>query len=163
MNRTLARWLLRAYPPAWRARYGEEFEDLLHAGPGGPGTVLDILLSAARERCSPQLEGGVLMNGSPGSVLALSKRPSAFVPMAMSLAALTAVLIDVGRFGIPSPHADEGAVAHLWQLLMACQVPVIAGFAFRWLRRAPRPAFGVLAIQAALILAALAPVYLLGL
>ena len=37
MNRTLAGWLLRAYPPAWRARYGEEFQDLLHAGRGGAG------------------------------------------------------------------------------------------------------------------------------
>lgn len=163
MNRTLARWLLRAYPRAWRARYGEEFQDLLHAGRGGPGTVLDILIAAARERCSPQLEAGVLMNGSPGSVLSLAKRPSAFVPMAMSITALAVLLIDLGRFGVPPPHADAGAVAHLWQLLMVCQVPLIAAFAFRWLRRVPRLAFGVLAIQAVLILAAIAPVYLLRL
>ncbi len=163
MNRTLARWLLRAYPPAWRARYGEEFQDLLHAGRSGPATVLDVLRSAVRERCSPQLQAGVVMNDSPGSVLSLSKRPSAFVPMALSIAAFAVVLIDVGRFGIPPLHADEGAAAHLWQLLMACQVPVIAGFAFKWLRRAPRLALGVLAIQAILILAAMAPVYLLGL
>lgn len=103
------------------------------------------------------------MNGSPGSVLSLATRPSAFVPMAMSITALAVLLIDLGRFGVPPPHADEGAVAHLWQLLMVCQVPLIAAFAFRWLRRVPRLAFGVLAIQAVLILAAIAPVYLLRL
>lgn len=163
MNRSLARWLLRAYPSAWRARYGAEFEDLLRAGPGGLRTVLDVLRSALRERFSPPPCAGLAPSGLPASMLAFSKRPSALVPMAMSIAALAVVLIDVGAFGVPPPRADEGAAAHTWQLLMACQMPAMAWFAFRWLRKAPRAALGILGIQAVLFLAAVAPVYLLGL
>jgi hypothetical protein len=163
MNRTLVRWLLRAYPSAWRERYGQEFEDLLHADPGGPRTVFDILRSALRERWSPPPHAGLVMNANSGSVLSLSKQPSAFLPMAMSIAALAVVVVSLARFGVPPPHADEGATAHTWQLLMLFQVPGIAWFAFKWVRKTPRLALCVLGIQVALALAAMAPGYILGL
>lgn len=163
MNRTLVRWLLRAYPLAWRERYGEELQSLLHAGPGGPRTVFDVLRSALRERWSPPPQAGLPMNGYSGSFLSLSKQPSAFVPMAMSITALTMVVVSLARFGVPPPHADEGATAHTWQLLMFFQVPAIAWFVFKWMRRRPREALGVLGIQVALAVAAMVPVYVLGL
>jgi hypothetical protein len=163
MSRALIRWLLRVYPAAWRERYGEELEELLHAGPGGPLTILDVLRSALRERWSAPAQAGLAMNSYFGSVLSFSRQPSAFLPMAMSIAALTVVVVSLARFGVPLPHADEGAAAHAWQLLMLFQVPVIAWFALRWIRRTPRVALGVLGIQLALALAAMAPVYVLGL
>jgi hypothetical protein len=89
------------------------------------------------------------------------KRPSAFVPVAMSLAALALVLVHIILSGT-ARQADEGAVAHLWQLLMAAQIPIVAFFAIRWLPRSPRSALPVLALQAVAALAALAPVYLLN-
>jgi len=89
------------------------------------------------------------------------KRPSAYVPIAMSLAALAIVLVHIIRSGL-APQADEGTAAHLWQLLMAAQIPVIAFFAIRWLPQSPRSALPVLALQAVAALAALAPVYLLN-
>jgi hypothetical protein len=90
------------------------------------------------------------------------RQPSAFVPVAMSLAALATVAIHVARFGV-AREPDEGAAAHIWQLLMAAQIPVIAYFAIKWLPRAPREGLLVLAVQIAAVLAALAPVFLLGL
>ena len=57
---------------------------------------------------------------------------------------------------------DEGAAAHLWQLLMAAQLPVVAYFGFRWLPRERWLAVKVLGIQAIAAVAAAAPVYLLG-
>jgi hypothetical protein len=163
MNRTLVRWLLRAYPSAWRERYGQELEDLLHAGPGGPRAVLDVLRSALRERWSPPPQADLSVSPYSGSVLALSKEPSAYLPMAMSIAALTVVVASLAMFGVPPPHADEGATAHIWQLLMALQAPVIVRFVFKWVRKTPRLALSVLGIQIALALAAMAPVYILGL
>jgi hypothetical protein len=59
--------------------------------------------------------------------------------------------------------ADEGAVAHLWQLLMAGQMPIVAFFAIKWLPRAPRQTLGVLALQAGAALASMAPVFFLNL
>ena len=88
----------------------------------------------------------------------IMKQPSAYVPLTMSLVALTMVLGSVARYG-GGPVHDEGAVGHLWQLLMAGQVPVVAFFAIRWLPRAPRQTLYVLAEQAGAALASLAAVF----
>ena len=89
------------------------------------------------------------------------KRPSAFVPIAMSLAALAIVLVHIIMSGA-AREADEGTAAHLWQLLMAAQIPIIGFFAIRWLPQSPRSALPVVALQGVAALAALAPVYLLN-
>jgi MFS superfamily sulfate permease-like transporter len=88
------------------------------------------------------------------------KRPSAFLPIVMSCAALALVLGHVALYGIVH-EADEGTPAHLFQLLMAAQVPVILFFAVRWLPRAPKQALLVLALQAVAALAAFAAVFFL--
>lgn len=90
------------------------------------------------------------------------KKPSALLPLAMSFAALAVVLIHVARFGV-AREADEGTSAHLWQLLMAGQVPVVAFFAIKWLPLTPKQALLVLALQIGAMLAALAPVFFLNL
>jgi hypothetical protein len=90
------------------------------------------------------------------------KQPSAFAPIAMSLAALVMVLAFLARYGAVH-EPDEGAAAHIFQLLMVLQVPIVAFFAIKWLPRAPKAAVRILALQAAAGLAALAPVYLAGL
>jgi hypothetical protein len=94
------------------------------------------------------------------TIPAILKKPSGFLPLAMSLAALALVLLHIIRYG-PAPQSDKGTSAHLWQLLMAAQVPIAAFFAIKWLLRTPREALPVLALQAGAVLAALAPVYLL--
>jgi hypothetical protein len=88
------------------------------------------------------------------------KRPSAYFPLIMSAAALAIVVAHVARFGI-EPQPDEGTAAHLWQLLMAAQLPVIAFFAIKWLPQAPKQGLVVLALQCAAIIAAAAPVIIL--
>jgi hypothetical protein len=93
---------------------------------------------------------------------ALLGQPSAFIPPLMSLAALSVVIWHLAASGV-AREADEGAAAHLFQLLMAGQVPVAVVFAVRWLRRAPQPAVWVLGLQIAAALLALAPVIFLGL
>lgn len=98
------------------------------------------------------------MNRDPLSFGAMLRRPSALVPLAMSLTALAIVLGHIAMYR-HAREADEGAAAHLWQLLMAGQVPVLAFFAIKWLRRAPRQALGVLALQTGAVLASMAPVF----
>jgi hypothetical protein len=94
--------------------------------------------------------------------LSTLKKPSAWIPVVMSLTALAIVAIHVAVHG-PAREADEGAAAHLWQMLMAGQVPIVAFFALKWLRRTPGQALVVLAIQVGAALAAMAPVFLLNL
>ena len=96
------------------------------------------------------------------SFATLVKRPTAYLPVAMSVAALALVLGHTAILGA-THEADEGAVAHLWQLLMAAQLPFVLLFAIKWLPPERRSALLVLALQASAALAALAPVYFLGL
>src|SRR5438128_5733988 len=88
------------------------------------------------------------------------KHPSAFLPLTMSLLAVAVVITHIVVVGT-ARQPDEGTAAHLWQLLMAGQLPIVAFFSIRWLPRAPRCALLVLALQAAAAVAALAPVYFL--
>ena len=90
----------------------------------------------------------------------MMRKPSAFLPIGMSLAALAVVCIHIVLHGT-ARQADEGAAAHLWQLLMAAQIPVILFFAIRWLPQSPKYALAILALQVVAAVAALAPVYLL--
>src|SRR5262245_31228229 len=98
----------------------------------------------------------------PEPSLSTLRRPSAFLPIAMSLAALALVLGHIAVSGT-AREADEGTAAHLWQLLMAGQLPVIAFFAATALPERTRHALAILAVQAVAMLAAAAPVFLLGL
>ena len=88
------------------------------------------------------------------------KHPSAFLPVAMSVGALAIVLIFIALHGT-APQADEGAAAHLWQVLMAAQAPLVLFFAIKWVPQAPRLALPILAIQVGAALAAMAPIFLL--
>ena len=164
MKARYARWLVRLYPRQWRERYGEEFEALLQEGSGGFRAFVNVLVSAIGEYAVPAMRSGVVMNQYPDSLLTLGRRPSAFLPMAMSIAALVTVLGSIAASsGVVVRDTDEAAVAHIWQLLMAGQVPILAYFVIRWLPRAPRLTACVLALQVAAALAAMAPVYFLGL
>jgi hypothetical protein len=90
----------------------------------------------------------------------LLRRPSAFLPIAMSLGALATVLGFLALHG-PAPQADEGAAAHVWQVLMACQVPIVVFFVFKWVPQSTRQAVSILALQVGAALAAMTPVFLL--
>jgi hypothetical protein len=93
-------------------------------------------------------------NGSP------IKQPSAWIPLAMSLTALAVVLGHAAVFGIVH-ETDEGAAAHIWQILMALQLPMVAYFLIKWLPRKPKESLLVLALLGATWLANFAAVYFL--
>lgn len=96
------------------------------------------------------------------TVRTLLRQPTGYLPLVMSLGALAMIVWFVAMHGVVH-QPDEGAQAHLWQLLVAGQVPLIGYFAVRWLPRATRPAIIVLALQAAAVmLLALAPLWALG-
>ncbi|HMF63671.1 MAG TPA: hypothetical protein VK608_06235 [Edaphobacter sp.] len=160
MNRALAHLLTRLYPRDWRERYGTEFEVLLQTGRGDLRSSANVVWSALCEHIFPTLGGN--MDQHSNSFGAILRQPSAFLPLAMSLIALTLVLGNVAMFGVVH-EADEGTAAHLWQLLMAGQMPVLAFFAIKWLPRAPRQTLYVLALQGGAALASMAPVFFLNL
>ena len=88
------------------------------------------------------------------------RHPSGFLPLLMSLTALSVVLAYLVVNG-PAPQSDEGTAAHIWQLLMAAQVPIVFYFAIKRLPQSPRQGVITLALQLGRAAAALLPVYLL--
>ena len=91
----------------------------------------------------------------------LFRKPSAVLPLLMSLIALTLVIF---RVAVGTAHAaDDGTAANLFQLLIAGQAPVVAYFAAKWLPREPAQASMMLAVQAGAALVALVPVFILDL
>jgi len=160
MNRRAARLLTSLYPRHWKKRYGVEFEDLLQCRPGGLRVAANVVWAALYERVFPT--PGLKIDQPSRSFGAIIKMPSAFLPVAASLVALALLVGDIAIDGVVH-EADEGAVAHLWQLLMAAQMPIIGFFAIKWLPRAPRQSLLVLALQAGAALASMAPVFFLKL
>jgi hypothetical protein len=80
----------------------------------------------------------------------------------MSGVALATVVIHLVN-APTAPAIDEGAAAHVFQLMFAGQAPVVAFFAAKWLPRDPSWALLVMAMQAAAALVALAPVVIFDL
>ena len=118
-----------------------------------------------RDRFNPLMDwatfrGAISIIGQELIMKAILKKPSAFLPLGMSFGALATVLIYVAIFG-PAPQADEGTAAHIWQILMAGQIPIIVFFALKWLPRTPKEALLILVLQGGAALMALAPVFLL--
>ena len=169
MHRIVAHLLTRLYPRTWRERYGVEFEALLRDGPSDLRTSANVLWSALREHVIPTRGGNMDQPVNSNSFGAIIRRPSAFLPIAMSLTALTMLLGAMASYRMThgtlviAREPDEGAIAHLWQILMAGQMPIIAFFAIKWLPRSPRQTLGVLALHVGAALASMAPVFFLNL
>jgi len=107
------------------------------------------------------------MEQKPISLSRMMKHPSAYLPVAMSIIAIAlvvgALVSDWHNTGGIVRQEDEGAIAHIWQLLMAGQLPIMAFFAIKWLPRTRSLSLPVLGLQVGAALGALAPVYFLGL
>ena len=74
----MRRFLIRMYPAAWQARYGDEFEALLEERPLGPFDVADIALAAIDAHIRPSGSAaagdhtrGVLMTLRIGGIAAI--------------------------------------------------------------------------------------------
>ncbi len=90
--------------------------------------------------------------------VSLIKQTSAWLPLTMSLTALTLVLAHAVVYGVVH-EADEGTAAHIWQILMAAQLPILAYFMLKWLPRQLKESLQVLALLAGTWLANFAAVY----
>lgn len=93
-------------------------------------------------------------------MLGIQRRISAWLPIAMSMAALLLSLVRVLTVG-PQPDLDEGFYAHLWQLLMVAQIPVAVVYLLKTPRSARRQMVYTVALQAGAALIAVMPVALL--
>ncbi len=86
MKERLTHLIVSRYPRRWSDRYGEEFEQLLVDEGNSMRTLLNVGWATLKEHLvtTQALSGGECSL----SFGAIAKKPSALVPMAMSLAAL---------------------------------------------------------------------------
>lgn len=87
------------------------------------------------------------------------KKPIAWLPIAISLLALTIMLIFIAMSGPPARQADEGTGAHLFQIWLTSELLMMTFFGFKYLPKEPKQALGILAIQIIAVVAACSPVF----
>ncbi len=90
------------------------------------------------------------------------KLPSAWVPIALTLFILVVMNIALSTSGLVH-EADEGTVAHLFQIWLALEVLSIIFFGVKWLPRHPKQAAIILGLQIVLALVPLVIVHTLNL
>jgi len=81
----------------------------------------------------------------------------AILPVLMTLTVVAAGVIEGAKTGFVR-QPDEGTAAHLFQILMPAQIPIIAIFAATQLPQRPRWAGWILALQIGLTVALFAAV-----
>lgn len=167
MNALRPHWLERIYPRRWRERYSEELEALIELEGVGPKATLNVILAATGEWLFDN--AGLrrpMMHTYRGSIMAMARHPSAYVPLILSGLALTLLLGYLAMRGINNPGPgqgghDEGAAARIYQLLIGSQVLIIGWFLLRWGRADPRAALTLLALQMLAIAASFVPLLIL--
>ena len=87
----------------------------------------------------------------------------AILPVLMTLTVVAAGLVHAAQVGGFVREADEGTAAHLFQILMPAQIPIIALFAATQLPRHRRWAGWILALQIGMAVALFAAVFSLRL
>lgn len=118
MNPRLARFLTRLYPPAWRKRYGAEFEALLETERAGFRTPFEVAWSALAERIHPTQEVAKEQSFAAQSVRWWRRLPSAMLclapmPMLAGAYAIACLILWAGwRIFMPGFDSPFGARTH---------------------------------------------------
>ena len=97
--------------------------------------------------------------GHDEDMLTLLKRPTAWVPIALSFAILVMFWIYLSGVLPPEPTGDEGTAAHLFQLWLVLEIVLIGFFAVIWLARDLKNASLVLLLQLCGVFAGCFPVW----
>ena len=78
--------------------------------------------------------------------VSLLKKPSAAIPIAISFAAITLVLVHRSLV-ISGDDSEVAGFSRAFRVILALQIPLILYFLYRWLPRKPNDALRVLALQ----------------
>ena len=90
-------------------------------------------------------------------------RWSGWLPIAMSVVAIGLLILALATGWGKGPPGDEGPAAHLWQLMVGLQAPLILAFLATADWRRPLGILAILGLQVLGLMMAMAPVALLRL
>ena len=91
------------------------------------------------------------------------KSPSAWIPLALTVAMLGVFVLYFAGVIPPDPTGDEGTGAHLFQIWLVLEVITVGFFAVKWLPTRPKETLYVLGLQIVLALIPLSIVFSLHL
>jgi hypothetical protein len=97
LTRVLARAVIRAYPPAWRARYGDELEALISELRVQPRDLIDLVRAVTRERVAARRTGGAPM---PQPVAGWRARALAALAVVVTLPTLVFMLVNLLQYNL---------------------------------------------------------------
>lgn len=82
-------------------------------------------------------------------MIILIKKPSAWIPIALSVLAIAGTLGYIAIYGLTELGigTDEGTPAHLFQLYLLAQVFLIGFFAIKWIPKTPKQAVVIAVLQ----------------
>ncbi len=89
----------------------------------------------------------------------LIKKPSAWIPILLSLMMMVILGMYLAKIIPPDPTGDEGTGAHLFQIWLVSEAFMIPFFAVKWLSYERKQALLILTIQIARVLIVCAPVF----
>ena len=150
----LLRAVYRLYPRWWWRRYGDELQALVEESGATWPAIADLAIGALAVRVRQRPPSELRVAATPSLLLT----PSGLAPVLMSLGALIAIGVHVLASGV-APQPDEGSAAHIWQLLMAGQLPFAGWFLVRRVPHGGRRALAVSALHLCAIGAAAFPVW----
>jgi hypothetical protein len=151
--------LLRFYPKPFRERFGEgmeqTFNDLCRERKEAGKGLFAFALWAFVETSAGIIReniGGIMMQN-------IIRKPSAWLPIAISLVVFTSILcyVAVAIFGV-APEEGSRIFSIYFQWLTLIQVPIIVFFAIKWLPRQPKQAALILALQIIAAMISIAPI-----
>ncbi len=92
-------------------------------------------------------------------MISILKKPSAWVPLALTFAMLSMMVLYFVKVIPPEPTGDEGIMAHSFQLWAVLEFISVLFFVFRWFPQEPGEAWKVTVLQIALAIVPFAIVW----
>jgi hypothetical protein len=135
--------LIRLYPAAWRARYGEEFAALLEEHPVGPFDVADIVLGALDARL--RLRSRSVNSPSAGGATTMSLRIGGFAAIIGAVLMAAALVVGSGLVGVTVEPVLGLVVMVVGALVL---LVALAGLSAFQARSNPRLAWAAFAVPA---------------
>lgn len=105
LGRSLARLAVRAYPAAWRRRYGPEIHDLIRESDSSLGDAADLARSAF---------GAHVAGGEPMRIAPAHRRPLSFAVAAAAILAPTLAIVALSVIGHELGVTAVGTVVDGW-------------------------------------------------
>jgi hypothetical protein len=94
-------------------------------------------------------------------MLSILKKPSAWIPIALTAVMLGMMALYFAHFIPPEPTGDEGIMAHSFQLWAVLEFVSVLFFALKWLPQEPYKAWKVTVLQIVLAIVPFAIVWFL--